>query len=259
MPPLLAAGAETPFAALRDVGKHFSNGTLALKGVNLTIRQGEFIGLVGPSGCGKSTILKMLAGLASPSSGTVERPETAQSSDVGYVFQEATLMPWISAERNVMMPLRLGGMPKAAAARAARQALASVGLSDFVGAYPGELSGGMRMRVAIARAVVTRPRVLLLDEPFAALDEITRFNLNTDLLRLWAEHRFTAVFVTHSVSEAVFLSQRVFVMAPRPGRVIGEYSINVPAAERTADWRATVAYGEYLRAITQRLNQGMAQ
>jgi len=213
--------------ALRGVGKVFSNGVTALSDVDLTIREGDFLSLLGPSGCGKSTALRLIAGLSTPTSGVLDwrgggSPDRA---NIGFVFQEPTLLPWASVFDNVWLPLRLKGISRAKAAPAINEMLARVHLTGFEDAVPRELSGGMKMRVSIARAMVTKPRVLLMDEPFAALDEITRFKLNNDLLELWQDERFTVVFVTHSVFESVFLSNRVVVMAARPGRVFDELAI----------------------------------
>ncbi len=214
--------------ALRDVGKTFSNGVTALHDVDLAIREGEFLSLVGPSGCGKSTVLRMIAGLVAPTSGRLEwrGGGPASRSSVGFVFQEPTLLPWASVFDNVWLPLRLTGLSRFQAAPAIREMLERVHLDGFEKVVPRELSGGMKMRVSIARALVTKPRLLLMDEPFAALDEITRFKLNDDLLDLWQEQRFTAVFVTHSVFESVFLSNRIAVMAARPGRIFQELAVD---------------------------------
>jgi len=251
----------TTFANIRGLGKHFADGTVALADLNLVIAHGSFVSLLGPSGCGKSTLLRILAGLARPSSGTIEFSQGAAGRtdappSVGFVFQEPTLMPWATVTQNVALPLRLARIPRDRASQMLHTALASVGLADFGTAYPRQLSGGMKMRVSIARAIVMRPTILLLDEPFAALDELTRLNLNQDLLQLWARDRFTTVFVTHSVSEAVYLSQKVFVMAPRPGRVTGDYSIDIPAAQRTEELRTSIVFNEYQREIAQHLRAG---
>ncbi|MEQ1612303.1 MAG: ABC transporter ATP-binding protein [Hyphomicrobiaceae bacterium] len=216
---------------MRHVSKQFANGTLAVHDVNIALREGEFISLLGPSGCGKSTLLRMLAGLASPSAGEIVWGAEGSANakpDLGFVFQEPTLMPWATALGNVMMPLKLKGRAKGEAEAAAVETLKLVGLAGFEHSYPRELSGGMRMRVSIARALVTRPRILLMDEPFAALDEITRHKLNDDLLALWWQHRFSAVFVTHSVFESVYLSQRIAVMAARPGRIMADLPVASP-------------------------------
>ena len=222
-----ASGA--PVVALGNVGKTFANGVVALDRLSLDVWPGEFVSLLGPSGCGKSTALRIIAGLSEPSSGTVDwlQPEAAGPRRLGFVFQEPTLMPWATVAANVGLPLKLKGERETAAARVAA-ALARVGLEAFADSYPRELSGGMKMRVSIARALVTEPRLLLMDEPFAALDEITRFRLNDDLLVLWRALGKTVVFVTHSVFESVYLSQRIVVMTPRPGRVFTELAIDAP-------------------------------
>src|ERR1700761_8534069 len=201
---------------LTDVGKRFDNGTEALAGLNWRVAQGEFVSLLGPSGCGKSTALRLIAGLATPSSGDVAQAARSDGARpghrIGFVFQEPTLMPWTSVRDNVGLPLQLAGVSSAEAGPRIEAALAQVGLADFADHYPRELSGGMKMRASLARALVTRPEILLMDEPFAALDEITRFRLNDDLLALWRNLRMTVIFVTHSVLESVYLSQRVVVM-----------------------------------------------
>ncbi|MBZ9773256.1 ABC transporter ATP-binding protein [Mesorhizobium sp. CO1-1-8] len=222
-----ASGAAPTLLALRGVGKVFSNGVTALSDVNLTIREGDFLSLLGPSGCGKSTALRLIAGLSTPTSGVLDwrGGGSLDRSNIGFVFQEPTLLPWANVFDNVWLPLRLKGISRAKATPAITEMLARVHLTGFEDAVPRELSGGMKMRVSIARAMVTKPRVLLMDEPFAALDEITRFKLNNDLLELWQDERFTVVFVTHSVFESVFLSNRVVVMAARPGRVFDDLAI----------------------------------
>ena len=249
--------------ALDGVGKRFANGTLALAGVDLRIEAGEFLSILGPSGCGKSTLLRLIAGLAEPSDGTVRR---AASRQVGFVFQDPTLLPWSDALTNVRLPLRLAGVdPEEQEARAAA-AMASVGLAGFERAYPRELSGGMRMRVSIARALVTRPSLLLMDEPFAALDELTRHRLNDDLLRLWANSGMTVVFVTHSVFESVYLSSRILFMASRPGRVVAEMPVVAPGeakggviAPRPAGFRTSAEYAGLCREATEALDWAMSQ
>ncbi|BCG93970.1 ABC transporter ATP-binding protein [Mesorhizobium sp. 131-2-1] len=226
--PAMASGEGPMLLALRDVGKVFSNGVTALSDVDLTIREGDFLSLLGPSGCGKSTALRLIAGLSTPTSGLLDWRGNIDRSNIGFVFQEPTLLPWASVFDNVWLPLRLKGVSRAKAEPAVMDMLARVHLTGFENAVPRELSGGMKMRVSIARAMVTKPRILLMDEPFAALDEITRFKLNNDLLELWQDERFTVVFVTHSVFESVFLSSRVVVMAARPGRVFGELAVDAP-------------------------------
>jgi NitT/TauT family transport system ATP-binding protein len=224
--PAIASGQGPMLLALRDVGKVFSNGVTALSDVDLAIREGDFLSLLGPSGCGKSTALRLIAGLSTPTSGVLDWRGSIDRSKIGFVFQEPTLLPWANVFDNVWLPLRLKGVSRAKAEPAVMEMLARVHLTGFENAVPRELSGGMKMRVSIARAMVTKPRILLMDEPFAALDEITRFKLNNDLLELWQDERFTVVFVTHSVFESVFLSNRVVVMAARPGRVHAELAID---------------------------------
>jgi NitT/TauT family transport system ATP-binding protein len=217
------------------------------------------VSLLGPSGCGKSTLLRIIAGLTDPSEGTLDRPLAGsgpESGSVGFVFQDATLMPWANALGNVMLPLRLARTPRGEASDRAATALASVGLAGFEKSYPRALSGGMRMRVSIARALVTRPKLLLMDEPFAALDEITRFRLNNDLLELWRQQRFTAVFVTHSVFESVYLSGRVLVMAARPGRIVREVPVTGPDV-RDDRFRTSPEYAAQCRAVSQALQAAM--
>lgn len=239
-----------PLVALRGVDKRFANGTQALAGLDLEVGEREFLSLLGPSGCGKSTALRLIAGLAAPTAGTIAWSDGGalrSPGEIGFVFQEPTLMPWASAFDNVRLPLRLAGRGEAEVREEVMAVLARVGLADFARAYPRELSGGMRMRVSIARALVTRPELLLLDEPFAALDEITRGRLDDDLLDLWRENGLTVVFVTHSVYEAVYLSTRVAVLAGRPGRVAD--AIDVDAAERGDAFRADPRYAAWcLRA-----------
>lgn len=222
-------GGEKPLLILRDVGKTFSNGVAALRNVDLTIRDGDFLSLLGPSGCGKSTALRIIAGLSTPTTGLLDwRGDARGRSDIGFVFQEPTLLPWASVFDNVWLPLRLRGVSREKATPVIREMIERVHLTGFENAMPRELSGGMKMRVSIARGLVTKPRLLLMDEPFAALDEITRFRLNSDLLDLWQDERFTVVFVTHSVFESVFLSNRIVVMAARPGRVFSEIAVDAP-------------------------------
>lgn len=203
--------------SVSDITKDFSGGTRALDGLSFEVREGAFISLLGPSGCGKSTALRLIAGLTRPDRGTIAWP--AGKPSIGFVFQDATLMPWATALTNVRLPLDLRGEARTPANARAMAALDRVGLADFARAYPRQLSGGMKMRVSIARALVARPRLLLMDEPFAALDEPSRAALDADLLRLWREDALTVLFVTHSVRESVTLSGRVLVFSPRPGRI----------------------------------------
>jgi len=248
------AAAETPLVHLHGVGKRFPNGTEALRDVHLDIRRGEFLSLLGPSGCGKSTILRLLAGLAGPSSGEIHWPST--DHELGFVFQEPTLMPWANVFDNVWLPLRLAGLSRNAARPRIEEMLAKVGLGNFERSYPRELSGGMKMRVSIARALVTRPAVLLMDEPFAALDEITRTKLNDDLVTLKCELDATVVFVTHSVFESVYLSNRVMVMAPRPGRIVNEIVVPSPLP-RDEEYRLGHEYAEICRETSHLLRAAM--
>jgi NitT/TauT family transport system ATP-binding protein len=244
---------------LRGVRKTFANGTTALAGLDLDIRPGEFVSLLGPSGCGKSTALRIIAGLANATGGSVDWPGSVgedHRGDIGFVFQEPTLMPWATAIDNVWLPLRLRGVSKGEALPKLQEALSLVGLSGFEKAYPRELSGGMKMRVSIARALSLRPKLLLMDEPFAALDEITRFKLNDDLLRLQHDLGCTVVFVTHSVYESVYLSTRIVVMAARPGRVVAEIDVDMP--ERDESFRSSPLYAELCRDASRALHGAMA-
>ncbi|WP_291362094.1 ABC transporter ATP-binding protein [Devosia sp.] len=251
---------ERTVVSMRHVSKLFSNGTLALKDMTLDVRRGEFLSLLGPSGCGKSTALRIIAGLGAASSGSIDWPSSRINArglpegDVGFVFQEPTLLPWATVLDNVYLPLRLNGVSKSAARPRIVEALASVGLGDFEKSYPRELSGGMKMRVSIARALVTKPRLLLMDEPFAALDEITRQKLNDDVLRLWRETGITVIFVTHSVFESAFLSNRIVVMRARPGQVCADLAIETSAV-RDAHYRTSEEY----RATTDRVSRALQE
>ena len=251
----------TPLLALRGVGKTFPNGTRALERLDLTIRPGEFVAVLGASGCGKSTALRIIAGLTEPTDGVVEWPSTGgdarRDNRIGFVFQEPTLMPWATVFNNVHLPLSLKAVPADQAYPRVIAAIAGVGLQDFTYTYPRELSGGMRMRVSIARALVTEPRLLLMDEPFAAIDEITRFKLNDDLLRMWQTLRTTVVFVTHSVFESVYLANRVVVMAARPGRVFTELTVDAPYP-RDKNFRTSSEYAALCRRASEALAQAMA-
>lgn len=239
-----------PAVELRQVEQVYPNGTRALMPVSLGIQPGEFVSLLGPSGCGKSTLLKMIAGLLQPTAGRIQLSGQALS----FVFQEATLMPWADVHTNVRLPLDLAGVPRPQADGRVDEALQLVGLSAFAKQRPRELSGGMQMRVSIARGLVTRPRLLLMDEPFGALDEITRNKLDADLLALWRQQGLTVVFVTHSITEAVFLSSRVIVMGARPGRVVEDHALDNPWP-RDDDYRTSPAFNTHVRHLQHRLSQ----
>jgi NitT/TauT family transport system ATP-binding protein len=249
-------GASDVAVRLRGVTKVYDTGVSALGPLDLDVKRGEFVSLLGPSGCGKSTALQLIAGLSTPSSGTVSvshrDSESRAGHSIGFVFQEPTLMPWASVRDNVRLPLKLAHEPAAEADQRVGKALAQVGLSEFADAYPRELSGGMKMRVSLARALVTDPDILLMDEPFAALDEITRFRLNNDLLTLWRDLHKTVIFVTHSVFESVYLSQRVLVMTSRPGHLSAEFRIDTPEP-RVEDFRMSAGYAEYCREVSKAL------
>ena len=249
-PPIVAASRK--LVRIRAVSKTYASGTQALANVDLDITQGEFVSLLGPSGCGKSTLLRLVAGLGQPSAGEINWPHAVHDArgrperEIGFVFQDATLMPWATVFANVFLPLRLRGRRRDDARAEVVAAIAGVGLAGCEGAYPRQLSGGMRMRVSIARALVVRPKLLLMDEPFAALDEFTRQRLNDDLLALWAEGGWTVVFVTHSVYESVYLSSRVVVMGARPGRVEEVVDVDAPYPRDEA-FRTSTAYNEFCR------------
>lgn len=238
--------------SLSHIAKTFDSSGAAIADADFTIAPGQFVSLLGPSGCGKSTLLRIIAGLLPPSSGAVQWP--GGRPDIGFVFQDATLMPWTDALANVRLPLDLQKRPRAEATEKARAALARMGLAGFEKSYPHQLSGGMRMRVSIARALVAEPRLLLLDEPFAALDEITRAALNDDLLALAQGGGITMLFVTHSVAESSYLSDRVLVMRPRPGRIIADIALEQPAKRD----RLSLEYLEHQRRIFAALAQAMA-
>jgi NitT/TauT family transport system ATP-binding protein len=242
---------------VRGVSKVFANGVEALANVSLDVRASEFLSVLGPSGCGKSTLLRLIAGLAEPTTGTIDWSDDKGRADLGFVFQEPTLMPWATALANVALPLKLRGVAKSEREARAAEALDNVGLKGFERVWPRELSGGMKMRVSLARALVVQPRLLLMDEPFAALDEITRHRLNDDLLELWQRSRVTIVFVTHSVFESVFLSQRIVVMSARPGRVSAELAVTTPYP-RSQAFRTSAEYAAWCRQASSRLGEAMA-
>ena len=251
-------GARPPVLDMNAVTKTFNGDVVALRNMNLSVNEGDFISLLGPSGCGKSTALRLIAGLSSPSAGRIVWAGGKSENDLGVVFQEATLMPWATVAQNVWLPFRLKGKSYASVRDEVLEALRLVGLDKFLDAYPRELSGGMKMRVSIARAMVTKPRLILMDEPFAALDEITRFRLNNDLLHLKAKIGCTVIFVTHSVFESVFLSDRIVVMAARPGRVIREVSVNAPYP-RSEEFRTSAEYAALCRQASEALHDAMGE
>ncbi|HEY8285337.1 MAG TPA: ABC transporter ATP-binding protein [Chloroflexota bacterium] len=247
--------------SLHNVSKAYANGTVALRGANLAVRPGEFISLVGPSGCGKSTILRIVAGLGPISAGQVRvaglAPEAARRErhDMAFVFQDATLLPWRTVLRNVELPLLLRRVDKQDRRGAAMEALSTVGLGDVAREYPRQLSGGMKMRVSIARALVAKPSLMLMDEPFGALDEMTRGRLNVELLRIVAMAGWTVLFVTHNVFEAVFLSSRVVVMSPRPGRIIADVPIELPYPREPA-MRTSLEFNMIASRVLAHLQEG---
>ncbi len=262
--PLTAAANDTPPAVSIDAAeKTYPNGTRALLPVNLTVRPGEFVTLLGPSGCGKSTLLNMVAGLLAPSAGAIsvwgESPNARAYSAqrLSFVFQEATLMPWARVAANVRLPLDLQDVQRATADDRVSAALKLVGLEKFAESYPRELSGGMQMRASIARSLVTDPSLLLMDEPFGALDEITRNRLDDELLALWRSKGLTVIFVTHSIHEAVYLSSRVVVMAARPGRVVEEVFI-APNTPRDESFRVSTEFAAYAKKLQESLLRASA-
>jgi NitT/TauT family transport system ATP-binding protein len=251
-----------PLLRLEGISKSYANGTRALARVDLTIFPGEFVSLLGPSGCGKSTLLKLISGLVAPSSGAIDWPQSDYDADgtprpsLGFVFQEPTLLPWRTAADNVHLPLLLSGVNKQEARERVSEALAQVGLSAFAKHYPRQLSGGMKMRVSIARALVTRPQILLMDEPFAALDEITRTKLNDELMELFVRQKLTVIFVTHSVYESVYLSSRIVVMSATPGGIIDQIPIEA-SYPRSEEFRTSAQYNERCRLVSASLRRAM--
>ncbi|WP_298213634.1 ABC transporter ATP-binding protein [Acidocella sp.] len=243
--------------ALRQVAKRFDNGTEALAEVTAEIAPGEFIVLLGPSGCGKSTLLRLLAGLESPSGGEIDWGHGGKPApgEIGYVFQDPTLLPWADAAANVALPLRLRGVAEAQARARAEAALAQLGLGEFAGMRPRGLSGGMRMRVSIARALVGEPELLLMDEPFAALDELTRQKLQADVHGLWRRSGKTVVFVTHSIYEAAFLASRILMMSPRPGRIAQDFRPRLPEGRER---RTSEAYFQLVASLQASVERIMA-
>jgi NitT/TauT family transport system ATP-binding protein len=240
---------------ISDVGRHFPDGTIALRDASLRLESGDFVALLGPSGCGKSTLLRLIAGLDHPDAGSLKWDNRAPAAgDIGFVFQDATLLPWATAEDNVFLPLRLRGVARQQAMPEVHAALARVGLAGFERSRPKQLSGGMRMRVSIARALVTRPKLLLMDEPFAALDEFTRHRLQADLIALWQSMACTIVFVTHSIYEAVFLARRIVLMTPRPGRIAQQIASPLTSGP---DTRLDPAYAALVADVTHAMGEAL--
>jgi len=252
------AAPAAPAVEVLSAQKTYPNGTQALLPVDLSIAEGEFVTLLGPSGCGKSTLLKMVAGMLEPSDGRLllwRRPVAELHTcahKLAFVFQSPTLMPWASVRSNVRLPLDLAGVPRREADARVAEALELVGLDKFATALPRALSGGMQMRVSIARGLVTQPDLLLMDEPFGALDEITRHKLDAELLDLWRKKKLTVIFVTHSIHEAVFLSNRVIMMAARPGRVVEQFEIDEPYP-RSADFMVSPQFSRYAKRLQDSL------
>ena len=257
-PPTLPLGQRPKVLEMSGIAKVFNGSVTALRGMSLTVNAGDFVSLLGPSGCGKSTALRLIAGLMTPTAGRILWEGGQARGDIGVVFQEPTLMPWATVAQNVYLPFRLRGLSLPRVRDKIDEALALVGLDQFPDAYPRELSGGMKMRVSIARALVTNPRLILMDEPFAALDEITRQKLNNDLLALKAKIGCTVVFVTHSVFESVFLSDRIIVMAARPGRVVEEITVNAPYP-RDMTFRTSAAYAAQTQVVSAALLQAIGE
>jgi NitT/TauT family transport system ATP-binding protein len=255
------AAAGVPEIVIERVTKQYGNAHAVLESIDLVVAKQEFISIIGPSGCGKSTILKLIAGLAVPTSGTIQvdgmTPQNARET-ISFVFQDATLLPWRTVKQNIGLGLELERVPSDRREKEIAALLDLVGLTKVAKSYPRELSGGMRMRVSIARALATNPRLMLLDEPFAALDEMSRDRLNEEILRLRSEQNWTAVFVTHSVSEAVFLSDRIVVLAPNPGRVHAEFRVELPVP-RTSAIRNSPDFDAIVARVSHTLRETLQQ
>lgn len=250
--------AQAPLVTIDQAAKTFEGGVTAFEGLSLAIDRGSFTSILGPSGCGKSTLLRAIAKLTRVTSGSIGWNLEGNGHDsIGFVFQEPTLMPWATLNHNVSLPLELAHMPAAEIAPKREHMLTLVELEGFENAYPRELSGGMKMRASIARALITDPALLLLDEPFAALDEITREKLNDDLLAIWQQQECSVVFVTHSVYESVYLSERIIILSERPARIVADISIDAPYP-RTQEFRLSPQYADYCRQVSTALRSGIS-
>ncbi|MUG92203.1 ATP-binding cassette domain-containing protein [Scytonema sp. UIC 10036] len=249
---------DPPAVTLSHVSKIYANGTVALQNLNLNIQESEFVSCVGASGCGKSTVLRIIAGLVHLSSGSIHWSRDRKQQKLAFVFQDAALLPWANVMENVYLPMKLAGVPRKDAMPQVKQAIARVGLEKFEDNYPRQLSGGMKMRVSIARALVQKPDMLLMDEPFGSLDEITRTKLHIELLDLYNQYCWTVVFVTHNIYEAVYLSNRVLVMSAKPGCVVAEIKIDAPYPRNNA-FRNSLKYNEYCREVAKGLSEAMGE
>lgn len=255
------ASAGLPEIEIAGVTKHYGDAQAVLESIDLVVAKQEFISIIGPSGCGKSTILKLIAGLVNPTGGTIRvdgRTPLNARETISFVFQDATLLPWRTVKQNIGLGLELEHAPNARRENEIKALLDLVGLKHVAKSYPRELSGGMKMRVSIARALATNPRLMLLDEPFAALDEMSRDRLNEEILRLRAEQNWTAVFVTHSVSEAVFLSERIVVLAPNPGRIYAQFQVELPSP-RTSVIRNSPEFDAVVARVSHTLRETLRQ
>jgi NitT/TauT family transport system ATP-binding protein len=245
----------TAAITLRGISRVFDGGIEAVRSIDLDISPGQFLAMIGPSGCGKSTLLRIIAGLDRPTAGTIAGVDP---TEIAFVFQDAHLLPWRNVLRNVALPLELQGVSKSARIERAMAAIEQVGLADAAKRYPAQLSGGMRMRASLARALVTNPQLLLLDEPFAALDEITRQQLDEQLRELWAQRKMTVLFVTHSINEASFLADRAIVFTKRPARIVLDHPLDLPAV-RKAELRGEPAFARQGAILLEALKRGGTQ
>ncbi len=249
----MSGSSAAPAIRFDDLSKVFPDGTHAVDNVSFTVAPGEFVSIIGPSGCGKSTLLKMASGLMSISGGKID----VDRNSIGYVFQDATLLPWRTVQKNVELFAELHNVPSAEIKRLAAEAIELVGLKGFEKKYPKSLSGGMKMRASLARSLTLNPKVFLFDEPFGAIDEITRDRLNTELMQLFVRNQFAGLFITHSISEAVYLSTRVIVMSARPGRLIAEFEVPF-AYPRTQDLRFTPEFARITGQVNEALKEAYA-